>query len=141
MKAKVAIAALVALLSIPALAQQSQGFLSPLRNARYIYVTSYSGSQLSLNPLPEDRAAIIAVQNALQQSGRFTVVYQPQEADMVVAVMSRPSEDVLAVYDLRSLRGGYYLWRSSEKAGLSAPNMPLVQQLESALAATRTPKV
>jgi hypothetical protein len=141
MKTKVALAVLVALLSVPLVAQQSPGFLAPLRNARLVYVTSYAGSQFSVRPLPEDRAAIVAVQNALQKSGRFIVVYEPQDADMVVAVMSRPSEDVLAVYDRLSLRNGQYLWRGMEKGGLSAPGVPLVQQFESALERTpRAPK-
>ena len=63
-----------------------------LANARYVYVASYDGDQFSPNLLPEDRDAINAVQNAIQEWGKLVVVYQPSEADMIILVNSRPSE-------------------------------------------------
>ena len=70
-----------------------------LANARYVYVASYDGDQFDPNLLPEDREAIDAVQNAIQEWGKLTIVYQPSEADIIILVTSRPSEDVMAVYD------------------------------------------
>src|SRR5271169_3559663 len=70
-----------------------------LINARYVYVTSYDGDQFNPRILPEDRSAIAAVQHAIQDWGKFALVYRPQDADIVLMVQSRPSEDVLAVYD------------------------------------------
>jgi len=102
-----------------------------LANARYVYVTSYDGDQFDPNLLPDDRAAISRVQDAIQKWGRLTLVYRQQEADMVIAVESRPSEDVLAVYDAQSFPGTY-LWRVMGRAGLQQGETPLVTQFEKA---------
>lgn len=103
--------------------------LGTLRNARFVYVTSYDGSQFSRNLLPEDRAAISRVQDAARDWG-YTVVYRPQQADMILAVQSRGSEDVLAVYN-----SGFsnYLWRASQKHGFSAESGSLLDQLKADL--------
>src|SRR4029077_19216886 len=66
-------------------------FPGTLVNARYVYVTSYDGDQFDVNLLPEDRHAINAVQDAVQRWGKFILVYQPQQADIVLMVQSRPS--------------------------------------------------
>ena len=73
-------------------------FPGTLANARYVYVASYDGDQFDPNLLLEDRDAIGAVQNAIQNWGRLTIVYWPAEADIIILVTSRPSEDVMAVY-------------------------------------------
>ena len=99
-----------------------------LANARYVYVASYDGDQFDLNLLPEDREAIGAVQNAIQQWGKLTIVYRPSEADIIILVMSRPSEDVMAVYD--SWPSGNFLWRVMGRDGLQAGETPLVTQFE-----------
>lgn len=134
-KAMIAVT-LVGLLAMAALAAEksSEGWsaLGILRNARYVYVTSYDGPQFSLHLLPEDQTAIAAVQDAIQKAG-YVVVYNPRQADMVLAVMARPSSDVLAVYDGGRYGMGTYLWRAEAKDGLSGSNPTLVQQLERAL--------
>ena len=43
-----------------------------LANARFVYVTAYDGDQFNLNLLPEDRAAIARVQDAIQKWGKLT---------------------------------------------------------------------
>ncbi len=103
-------------------------FPGTLANARYVYVASYDGDQFDLNLLPEDREAIGAVQNALQEWGKLTIVYRPSEADIIILVMSRPSEDVLAVYD--SWPRGNFLWRVMGRDGLQSGETPLVTQFE-----------
>ena len=136
MKKILSVVAVLALLSLGALAEQKSGegwsALGVLRNARYVYVTSYDGPQFSLNLLPEDRTAIAAVQNALQDAG-YVVVYQRWQADMILAVQARPSSDLLAVYDGGKYGIGTYLWRAEAKNGLSGSNPALVRQLEQAL--------
>jgi hypothetical protein len=107
--------------------------LGTLRNAQYVYVTSYDGPQFSPRLLPGDRTAINAVQNELENSGKFVVVYEPWEADMVMMVMVRGDDNVLSVYDAHNWPSGSYLWRASEKNGLTAPGAPLVKQFEAAL--------
>jgi len=106
-----------------------QPFPKTLMNARFVYVTSYDGSQFSSNPLPEDRRAIASVQEAIQQWGRYILVDYPQDADIILVVQSRPSEDVLAVYDAH-IFGAAYLWRAMGRGGLQKCETPLMTQLQ-----------
>jgi hypothetical protein len=99
-----------------------------LANARYVYVTSYDGDQFDPNLFYEDRNAINVVQNAIQNWGKLTIVYQPSQADIIIRVMSRPSEDLLAVYDAHE--HGNFLWRIMGRDGLQAGETPLVTQFE-----------
>jgi hypothetical protein len=108
--------------------EKVQPFPGILANARYVYVASYDGDQFDPNLLPEDRAAIGAVQNAIQEWGKLTVVYEPSQADMVILVTSRPSEDLMAVYDAGL--SGNYLWRVMGHNGLQSGETPLVTQFE-----------
>jgi hypothetical protein len=108
-------------------------FPGTLVNARYVYVTSYDGDQFDVDLLPEDREAIGAVQDALQKWGKFTLVYQANQADIVLMVTGRPSEDILAVYDAhRWPRDSQYLWRMTGRKGLQASETPLVTNMETA---------
>jgi hypothetical protein len=104
-------------------------FPGTLANARYVYVASYDGDQFDTNLLPEDREAISSVQNAIQNWGKLTLVYQPSEADIIILVTSRPSEDVMAIYDAH-VPGGNYLWRVMGRDGLASGETPLVTQFE-----------
>ena len=115
---------LIALAAISAIATPNPStarvpaFPGILANARYVYVASYDGDQFDPNLLPEDQVAIGAVQNAIQEWGKLTLVYRPSEADIIILVTSRPSEDVLAVYDARPWPGGNFLWRVMGRDGL-----------------------
>ena len=105
-------------------------FPGTLANARYVYVASYDGDQFDTNLLPEDRNAISSVQNAIQTWGKLTLVYQPSQADIIILVTSRPSEDLLAVYDGHQGPNGNYLWRVMGRGGLESGETPLVTQFE-----------
>jgi hypothetical protein len=107
-------------------------FPGTLVNARFIYVTSYDGGQFNPNLLPEDRQAIGTVQDAIQKWGKFILVYEPRQADIVLMVMSRPSEDVLAVYEAHGWPQDNYLWRMTGRSGLQPSEAPLVTDLEKA---------
>ncbi len=107
-------------------------FPATLVNARFVYVTSYDGDQFDVNLLTDDRQAIATVQNAIQKWGQFTLVYEPQQADIVLMVTSRPSEDILAVYDARGWPQRQYLWRMMGRGGLQPSEVPLVTNLEKA---------
>jgi hypothetical protein len=107
-------------------------FPGTLVNARFVYVTSYDGDQFNPNLLPEDRQAIGTVQDAMQKWGKFILVYEPRQADIVLMVMSRPSEDVLAVYDAHGWPGNQYLWRMMGRSGLQPSEAPLVTNLKMA---------
>ena len=103
-------------------------FSGTLANARYVYVASYDGDQFDLNLLPEDREAIGAVQNAIQEWGKLTIVYRPSDADIIILLTSRPSEDVMAVYDMPP--SGSFLWRVMAHGGLQSGETPLVTEFE-----------
>jgi hypothetical protein len=105
-------------------------FPGTLANARYVYVASYDGDQFNPNLLSEDRDAIGAVQNAIQQWGKLTIVYRPSEADVIILVTSRPSEDLMAVYDGHQEPIGNFLWRVMGRNGLEYGETPLVTQFE-----------
>jgi hypothetical protein len=115
-------------------------FPGTLINARYVYVTSYDGDQFNSNLLPEDRNAIKSVQDAMQKWGKFILVYRQEDADIVLMVQSRPTEDVLAVYDAHSWPGSTYLWRVMGASGLQSSETPLVTQMEKAFDKTASSK-
>ena len=128
-------AILIMMTAISALAAPKQttatvpSFPGTLANARYVYVASYDGDQFDPNLLPEDREAIGAVQDAIQKWGKLTLVYEPSQADIIILVTSRPSEDLMAVYDAHGPRGNY-LWRVMGRDGLASGETPLVTQFE-----------
>jgi len=104
-------------------------FPAVLKNARFVYVASYDGDQFNPNLLAEDREAISAVQQSISKWGKLMVVLHPSEADIIVLVQSRPSEDVLAVYDAH-MQGGQYLWRTMGRDGLQTGETPMATQFE-----------
>ncbi len=124
---------LVAMLAVAApKAQRTFGdrpFPAVLKNAQFVYVAAYDGDQFDPRVLPEDRTAIAAVQDSIRKWGKLTLVYRPSEADIIVLVQSRPSEDVLAVYE-RGMSGGQYLWRAMGRDGLQTGETPLVTEFE-----------
>jgi len=114
-------------------AQAIPPFPGTLANAKFVYVTSYDGNEFDPNLLPDDRQAIAVVQNAMQKWGKFALVYKPQEADIVLVVTSRPSEDILAVYDAHGWpKNSQYLWRMTGRNGLQTGEAPLVTNLQKA---------
>jgi hypothetical protein len=131
---------LLLLLAVSALAaagtSQSRALVFPktLTNARYVYVASYDGDQFDTNLLPDDRSAIANVQESLRQWGRYVIVYRPQDADMILLVQARPTEDVIAAFDAR-VPGSDYLWRAMGRGGLQKGETPLVSQLQQAVEA------
>ena len=103
-------------------------FPGTLANARYVYVAAYDGDQFDRNLLPDDREAISAVQDSIQKWGKLTLVYRPSDADIIILVTSRPSEDLMAVYDAHV--SGNFLWRVMGRDGLQSGETPLVTQFE-----------
>lgn len=122
-----------------AIAQQNiPPFPGTLVLAHYVYVTSYDGDQFNPELLSEDRAAIGVVQDAMQKWGKFILVYEPQQADIVLMVTSRPTEDVLAVYDAHGWPRNQYLWRMMGRSGLQAGESPFVMDMEKAFERAKT---
>jgi hypothetical protein len=128
----VSLAAMLVATSAVAAVQKPAAFPGIFRNARFVYVTSFDGSQWSSNVLPDDRAAIGEVQDAIRTWGHFVVVQEPRNADMILVVQRRGSEDELAVYDPTLGRNSEYLWRVMGHGGLDKDEMPLFQQFRQA---------
>ena len=121
----------VSLLATSASAKSGKpSFPGTLANAQYVYVASYDGDQFDPNLLPEDRKAIGAVQDSIQEWDKLKIVYRPSEADIIILVTSRPSEDLMAVYDAHAWPNGNFLWRVMGRDGLQSGETPLVTQFE-----------
>jgi len=118
--------------AVAAPANYEQPFPGTLINAKYVYVTAYDGDQFDARLLPEDRQAIASVQDAIQKWGHYIVVYRPSEADMILAVQKRGSEDILAVYDAKSASSDY-LWRAMGRGGVDESEVPLFAKLQKAV--------
>jgi hypothetical protein len=131
MKTRILIVGMLCLLLLgSAMAKNVQTMPRTLANARYVYVTSYDGDEFNPHLLPEDRAAISAVQNAIRKWGKLGLVSRPEDADVILAVESRPSEDILAVYDARMPQT--YLWRVMGRGGLQKNETPLFSEFQKA---------
>jgi len=102
-----------------------------LSNARFVYVAAYDGDQFDPSLSPDDRVAIARVQERVQKWGKLTIVYRPEDADIILLVQSRPSEDVLALYDAHG-SWSTYLWRVMSRGGFQQGEVPLVSQFEKA---------
>lgn len=135
------LATLLLLASTLALAQEPKVMPQLVVHARFVYVTSYDGPSWSGDVLPEDRKAIVDVENALRKWGKYTLVYEPEKADLIFVVQKRGTEDVLAVYDAQ--RPGVTtatLWRGMQQGGLDTPEMPLVSRFEKSVEAATEKK-
>ena len=62
------------------------GFPRALLHAQYVYVTSMTGGEFNVSTYPEDRTAIDNVHEALQKWGHYTLVYKPEDADLIFNV-------------------------------------------------------
>src|SRR5260370_41282080 len=68
-----------------------QGGYNPLPklvvHARYVLVTTYSGDDLTkYQVMPDDRQAVVDVQNAIQKWGRYALAYDAKNADLILVV-------------------------------------------------------
>lgn len=133
-------------------------------HARYVLVTTYAGDDLT-NPhvMPDDRQAVVNVQNAIKKWGRYALAYQAKDADLILLVRkgrfaeslqgmqvgagsnTSPTigadvttdagdpRDMLALYDASNGIDSAPLWRDLMKGGLNPPQMSLVGELRDAV--------
>ena len=99
-------------------------------SARFVYVTTYDGPPWFSSVLPEERQAVADVEDALRAWGKYTVVLRPDAADLILVVQRRPTEDVLAVYQLGA---SIPLWRGMKEGGLSSKELPLMANFRKAV--------
>ncbi len=155
---------LVFYLRVPSSAQGYNPLPKLVVNARYVLVTTYAGADLT-NPhmMPDDRQAVVNVQNAIKKWGRYALVYQARDADLILLVRkghvveslpgvrlgagsnTKPtvgadtptdigdSRDMLALYDAANGIDAAPLWRELMKDGLNPPQMSLVYELRDAV--------
>ncbi len=105
-----------------------------LVQSRYVYVTSVDGSEFSPRVLPEDRQAIIDVQNYIRGWNHWAVLYDTNMVDLIIVVMRRGSEDVMWIYDAR-VRSSIPLWWVGQKGGLDSKELPLMHRLQTQIEA------
>lgn len=116
-----------------ALAQEPKVMPQLVVQARFVYVTTYDGNQWSPNLLPEDRQAVTDVQDALKKWGKYIVVYRPEDADIILAVQKRGTEDVLAIYQAGLGASSTPLWRGMQQGGLDSQEMELMTRFQRAV--------
>ncbi len=105
-----------------------------LVQSRYVYVTSVDGSEFSPRVLPEDRQAIIDVQNYIRRWNHWAVLHDTYMVDLIIVVMRRGSEDVMWIYDAR-VRSSIPLWWVGQKGGLDSKELPLMHRLQTQIEA------
>jgi hypothetical protein len=100
-----------------------------LKNARSVYLTSPSGDEFGMFPMPEDKEALIATRKVITDAHRLKFVFDPNQADMIVVVSGRASRDTIKVFDGRDRKT--YLWHLSGKNGLQGEGAALARLFES----------
>lgn len=133
-------------------------------HAHYVLVTTNTGDDLT-NPhvMPDDRQAVLNVQNAIKKWGRYALAYREKDADLILLVRkgrvaeSQPGirfgagstmkpnvgadaptdmgdrRDMLALYDASKGIDSAPLWRELMEDGLNSPQVDLVQDLREAV--------
>ena len=152
---------LVALLLVPILsAKDKTVFPKQIVTARYVLVTTYFSDNLADPSVPPaDRQAVIDVQNAIRDWGRYTLVYDRTAAELIFLVRKgrtaetrdsihihggsnqTPSfghetqrdvgdpQDMLAVFDAARGTDTVPMWRDRMTDGLNSPKVELVREL------------
>src|SRR5215472_5164350 len=146
-------------------AEDKNAILAVIRNATYVYIMAYSGDVFSPDVVPDDRHAVQNVQSAIEKWGRYKLVYNRGEADLVLVVRTGrlaevkgrvqvgihgsaeamggevgDPQDTLEVYVASQGTKGPPLWRGRAQDGLKAPEMRLVQELRSKVEAPEKKK-
>ncbi len=103
---------------------------------QFVYVTTYDGPLLSNQVPPEEEQAAGNVQAALMKWNLYAIVNRRGQADLILMVMKRPTEDALWVYDARQGTDSPPLWYASQRGGLSG-SMPLLQELHQQVSRAR----
>ena len=67
-------------------AEDKSAIPAVIKNATYVYVMAYSGDVFSPEVMPDDRHAVQNVQSAIEKWGRYKLVYNRGEADLVLVV-------------------------------------------------------
>jgi len=146
-------------------AEDKNAISAVVRNATYVMVTTYSGDIFSPDVTPDDRHAVQNVQDKIQKWGRYKLVYNRGEADLILVVRTGrlaevkaggqvgthgsaksiggevgDPQDTLEVYMASQGINGPPLWRGHAPGGLKAPEMQLVQEFRAKVEASEKKK-
>ena len=125
-----------------------------LARAMNVAIVFDTGFEFTGNPpSSEDREALYAVRKGIERSGRYWIVSNPKDAELLIAIRVRgvfdgsgerfvrrhglafrgerfPKADILSVYDARFSPLGVPLWRGVVVGGLSGDLPPLLATFE-----------
>jgi hypothetical protein len=146
-------------------AEDKNAISAVVRNATYVMVTTYSGDIFSPDVTPDDRHAVQNVQDKIQKWGRYKLVYNRGEADLILVVRTGrlaevkggvhvgmhgsgesiggevgDPQDTLEVYMASRGINGPPLWRGRAPGGLKTPEMQLVQEFRAKVEASEKKK-
>lgn len=79
-----------------------------VKNATYVMVTTYSGDIFSPDVSPDDRRAAQNVQDAIQKWGRYKLVYNRGDADLILVVRTGR---------LAEVKGGVQVGTTTQRQG------------------------
>jgi len=100
-----------------------------LKNARSVYLTSPSGDEFGMFPMPGDKEALIATRKVIRDAHRLKLVFDPDRADLIVMVSGGTPRDTIKVFDTRNRKK--CLWYLSAKNGLHGQDALLAKAFES----------
>jgi hypothetical protein len=158
---KRALCFLVAFLLVPFIAAKDKAtFPKFIVAAKYVLVTNYFSDNLADPRVPSsDRQAVSDVQDAIRDWGRYTLVYERKNAELIILVRKGRSaetrngigirtgsdrspsmgpiteadggdpQDMLAVYNASLGTDTSPMWRDRMPDGLNAPEVKLLQEL------------
>lgn len=89
-------------------AEDKSAIPAVIKNATYVYVMAYSGDVISPNVMPDDRHAVQNVQSAIEKWGRYKLVYNRGEADLVLVVRTGR---------LAEVKGGVQVSTTTQRVG------------------------
>ena len=77
----------VLVLAVPTLTAKQKAVMPlAVTNATYAFVTTYDGDANNPELTPEDRHAIIDVEQAIEKWGHYKLVHNPREAELILVV-------------------------------------------------------
>lgn len=143
-----------------AVGKDKNSFPKQIVAAKYVMVTSYFGDNVADSRIPPmDRRAMIDVQDAVREWGRYTLVYERKAADLILLVRkgrianadggvgihvgsNMPTavgpvygadagdpDDMIAVYNASLGTDTAPIWRDRMSDGLDKPEMKLIREL------------
>ena len=97
-------------------AEDKNAISAVIKNATFVYVTAYSGDVFSPEVMPDDRHAVQNVQSAIEKWGRYKLVYNRGEADLVLVVRTGRLAEVKGGVQVGAGRTGNETYRSHGSA-------------------------